>query len=496
MNEQDSPIAGAMTPEEVKAEITKRIEHCLDAEKLWVGITESMDGLCTVGELRAALTQLATLTADRDSWRRAAEQLERDKVELAGERERMRTDIGVHFRRIDELEQYVVQKKAKLESAVKEIATLTESLRVASLEVDMTRRAEHILREALEKQRVRMNGFIVGAGCNPLRAIEEINDALERSMDELRGASEEGLRQTVATESTPDGVSVDPATQLLLDRIASLEAGQQQQLMLHKAECAGLESEVSRLNSLKRKLVDANYDLQRELTTRTAEWDEANRWALWAASKNHEDVERLTAQLALSDSTARGLVEENKKLAEDLNSATWQKLMDLGQRILDRWFPEEIFTGVSGDAGPAYIVALREALKRVSALPPDIKAVKLDQQIAQLQRELAQANTREHMRAAETNCALEEIEILRKSYGEAKERERWCPIAELHEDDGPCVLMDIDDPGHLEIGSNLDLDFDESEWTHFVPVPPLSIEEARQLKLAMKAPEHPLAKDQ
>jgi hypothetical protein len=62
---------------------------------------------------------------------------------------------------------------------------------------------------------------------------------------------------------------------------------------------------------------------------------------------------------------------------------------------------------------------------------------------------------------------------------------RWRPIAEIHEDYGPCVLMDIDDPGSLEIGSVNDLDFDDSNWTHFTEVPKLTYDEATLLRDAL-----------
>ena len=65
---------------------------------------------------------------------------------------------------------------------------------------------------------------------------------------------------------------------------------------------------------------------------------------------------------------------------------------------------------------------------------------------------------------------LAELDAVRSRYS-------WQPISEIHEDYGPCVLVNVDDPGHMEIGSNLDVDFDESQWTHFVPVPALGQEE-------------------
>jgi hypothetical protein len=43
--------------------------------------------------------------------------------------------------------------------------------------------------------------------------------------------------------------------------------------------------------------------------------------------------------------------------------------------------------------------------------------------------------------------------------------------------------MNVDDPGFLEIGSNLDLDFDASLWTHFVPVSKFRLTEIRRENL-------------
>lgn len=61
----------------------------------------------------------------------------------------------------------------------------------------------------------------------------------------------------------------------------------------------------------------------------------------------------------------------------------------------------------------------------------------------------------------------------------------WRPIDKIHEDYGPCVLMNINDPGYQEIGSNLNTDFDESKWTHFAEVPKLTNEQAEELMRAM-----------
>ncbi len=60
-------------------------------------------------------------------------------------------------------------------------------------------------------------------------------------------------------------------------------------------------------------------------------------------------------------------------------------------------------------------------------------------------------------------------------------RYRWRPIEEIHEDYSLCVLIDIHDPGGAEVGSNLDTDYDESQWTHFAQLPELTNDEAERL---------------
>lgn len=64
---------------------------------------------------------------------------------------------------------------------------------------------------------------------------------------------------------------------------------------------------------------------------------------------------------------------------------------------------------------------------------------------------------------------------------------QWRPISEIHEDLGSCVLIDIEDPGYQEIGSNLDSGFDPTRWTHFAEVPKLTGKQALELITAMKA---------
>lgn len=51
-------------------------------------------------------------------------------------------------------------------------------------------------------------------------------------------------------------------------------------------------------------------------------------------------------------------------LAED---HAWDAVVLVGRALLDHYYPADIFTGVSGDSGPEYVVALRNALARIDA---------------------------------------------------------------------------------------------------------------------------------
>lgn len=43
----------------------------------------------------------------------------------------------------------------------------------------------------------------------------------------------------------------------------------------------------------------------------------------------------------------------------------WAAIVKIGRALLDHYYPSHIFTGESGDSGPQYVVALREALRRI-----------------------------------------------------------------------------------------------------------------------------------
>jgi len=43
----------------------------------------------------------------------------------------------------------------------------------------------------------------------------------------------------------------------------------------------------------------------------------------------------------------------------------WDAVVLVGQSLLDEYYPATVFDGSSGDSGPEYVVALRNALKRI-----------------------------------------------------------------------------------------------------------------------------------
>jgi hypothetical protein len=47
------------------------------------------------------------------------------------------------------------------------------------------------------------------------------------------------------------------------------------------------------------------------------------------------------------------------------NDKAWDAVVLIGRSLLDHYYPATIFNGASGDSGPAYVVALREALKKI-----------------------------------------------------------------------------------------------------------------------------------
>lgn len=88
-------------------------------------------------------------------------------------------------------------------------------------------------------------------------------------------------------------------------------------------------------------------------------------------------------------------------------------------------------------------------------------------------REIGEWITGEYLRNNDSSVAQLLVELF-DAQAALCERYRWRPITELHEDYGDCVLINVADCGDIEIGSNLDSDFDISRWTHFSQIAPLS----------------------
>jgi hypothetical protein len=51
-------------------------------------------------------------------------------------------------------------------------------------------------------------------------------------------------------------------------------------------------------------------------------------------------------------------------LAQD---RAWDAVVIVGRALLDHYYPATVFDGSSGDAGPQYVAALRDALARIDA---------------------------------------------------------------------------------------------------------------------------------
>jgi hypothetical protein len=51
-------------------------------------------------------------------------------------------------------------------------------------------------------------------------------------------------------------------------------------------------------------------------------------------------------------------------LAQD---RAWDAIVEVGQALLDHYYPASVFDGSSEDAGPEFVVALRRALERLKS---------------------------------------------------------------------------------------------------------------------------------
>ena len=55
------------------------------------------------------------------------------------------------------------------------------------------------------------------------------------------------------------------------------------------------------------------------------------------------------------------LIEDQQKRIEELEDPGWEQFINLSTQWLEK-YPPDIFTGESGDPGPLFVVALRNAL--------------------------------------------------------------------------------------------------------------------------------------
>ena len=70
-------------------------------------------------------------------------------------------------------------------------------------------------------------------------------------------------------------------------------------------------------------------------------------------------------------------------------------------------------------------------------------------------------------------------------FNEMNARYCWRPISELHEDFGPCVGININDPGYIVIVHTCDIEPDELV-THFTRFAPLSFEQVDKMRKDME----------
>lgn len=100
------------------------------------------------------------------------------------------------------------------------------------------------------------------------------------------------------------------------------------------------------------------------------------------------------------------------------------------------------------------------------------------------------ATIHNHMLALEMHGKIRRLPNKARSVEVLKPPCAYRPIAEMHEDHGPCVVIDIEDPGRMAIAHvcQLSPSFDEVlEWaTHFAPAPSLTSEQAEDLIAQMR----------
>lgn len=77
---------------------------------------------------------------------------------------------------------------------------------------------------------------------------------------------------------------------------------------------------------------------------------------------------------------------------------------------------------------------------------------------------------------------LRENAELKRSVKTLEDALAWRPISEIHEDYGPCVCINlIRDQCYVEVHWCTEVEFNESDWTHFARVPQLLTENAERI---------------
>ena len=131
-------------------------------------------------------------------------------------------------------------------------------------------------------------------------------------------------------------------------------------IFLTPVEFDELYDEVSRLKSLVENYKQRDNDLRAEIlrhATRNAKQEEELR-----AKPTPQEWLDLNQKIAIQEKQFTVMEETlNDKLRD---SWSFETMLYVGQRVINEVYPETIFTGASGDLGPQYVAALRDALRK------------------------------------------------------------------------------------------------------------------------------------
>lgn len=128
------------------------------------------------------------------------------------------------------------------------------------------------------------------------------------------------------------------------------------------------------------------------------------------------------------------------------------------------------------DSANYYRDALETANREILRQREEIRKLKLAV-ASQPSNTLADISFRESIRSEMLTLLLQETEALHAEVAKLKDRYKWQPIAEIHEDFGDVVLVNVNDCGFMRIGSCVVIDWDATKWTHFARYAPIGQEE-------------------